>query len=335
VIGVAVFVSVISVNPATANAGFLNFVSDLFNKSFAEEENVAQEVNSQNMKLLEATLSSDPSLARGGGDIMIVGGTALLPEAGPAGTLADIAEQHNFESKISIYVVRQGDSLSQIAKMFGVSVNTIVWGNDIKNGVIAPGQTLAILPISGVSHTVKSGDTVKSIATKYKADIDEIIQYNNLTLTSKLTIGEVVVIPDGEIAAPVKSSGFTAAKLRGSGGPDYGDYYLKPVAGARKTQGLHGYNGIDFGAPVGTPVLAAASGDVIISRGSGWNGGYGQYLVIQHDNNTQTLYSHLSKIVVTEGYRVVRGQVIGYVGSTGKSTGPHLHFEVRGAKNPF
>ena len=107
------------------------------------------------------------------------------------------------------------------------------------------------------------------------------------------------------------------------------------MGNAVKTQGLHGYNGIDLAAPTGTPVLASASGDVIVSRGYGWNGGYGNYIVIKHPNGTQTLYAHLNEVIVSSSWHVVQGQIIGYVGATGKSTGPHLHFEVRGAKNPF
>jgi murein DD-endopeptidase MepM/ murein hydrolase activator NlpD len=108
------------------------------------------------------------------------------------------------------------------------------------------------------------------------------------------------------------------------------------LVGGVRTQGVHGYNAVDLGAAVGTPFMASAAGEVIVARATGWNGGYGQYVVIRHDNGTQTLYSHASGIVVGVGQRVVQGQVIGYVGSTGRSTGPHLHFEIRGGpRNPF
>jgi murein DD-endopeptidase MepM/ murein hydrolase activator NlpD len=107
------------------------------------------------------------------------------------------------------------------------------------------------------------------------------------------------------------------------------------VVVARKSQGIHGYNGVDLAAPTGTQVLAAASGQVLISRFGGWNGGYGNYIVIKHSNGTQTLYAHNSANYVSVGQWVSQGDVIGLVGNTGKSTGSHLHFEVRGAKNPF
>lgn len=108
-----------------------------------------------------------------------------------------------------------------------------------------------------------------------------------------------------------------------------------PIPGATRSQGLHGYNGVDFAAPLGTPVYASDGGAVLVSRSSGWNGGYGLYVVIKHSNGTQTLYAHLSKTAVTAGSSVSQGQVVGYVGNTGRSTGNHLHFEVRGAQNPF
>ncbi|MCR4284096.1 MAG: peptidoglycan DD-metalloendopeptidase family protein [Parcubacteria group bacterium] len=292
--------------------------------------------NLQNMPLLQAALNSDPSPAKGGGDITIINGSALFSDTGPYGSMADIEDAKPESGEISLYVVRDGDSLSQIAKMFNVSISTIIWANDIKKGdLIKPGQTLLILPISGVKYIVKEGDTVKGIATKFKGDADEIIQFNGLADSEKLVVGSEVIIPNGEDSSYVPASSVKTVVVRGSGGPSYSGYYLRPVENAVRSQGLHGYNGVDLAAPTGTPILASAAGDVIVSRSAGWNGGYGKYIVIKHSNGTQTLYSHLSEVIVSTGWHVVQGQIIGYVGSTGKSTGPHLHFEIRGAKNPF
>ena len=110
---------------------------------------------------------------------------------------------------------------------------------------------------------------------------------------------------------------------------------MKPISGGRKSQGIHGHNGVDLAAPVGTPIMASASGKVIISRTGGYNGGYGTYVVISHSNGTQTLYAHMSDNYVTVGESVSQGQTIGEIGMTGRTTGPHIHFEVRGASNPF
>lgn len=322
-------------SPMPASAGFLSFLGDIFGFSGGKPKEVFVE-NLQNIDLLHAALNSDPVPAKGGGDITIINGSALFSDTGPYGSMADIEESKPESGEISLYVVREGDSLSQIAKMFNVSISTIIWANDIKKGdLIKPGQTLLILPISGVKYVVKEGDTVKGIASKFKGDIDEIIQFNGLSDNSKLVVGSEVIIPNGEDSSYVPASSVKTVTIRGSSGPSYVGYYIRPVEDAIKSQGLHGYNGVDLAAPTGTPVLASASGDVIVSRSTGWNGGYGKYVVVKHPNGTQTLYSHLSEVIVSSGWHVVQGQIIGYVGSTGKSTGPHLHFEVRGAKNPF
>ncbi len=298
----------------------------------------APSFNSQNIPLLKANANFDPSPLKGGGDITIVDGSALLAETGPSGTLADIPEGP-VSDQISIYVVRNGDTLSDIAEMFGVSINTIRWANDIKNGVIRPGETLIILPITGIRHSVAKGETIKSIAAKYKGDVNEILQFNNLKSDAALAVGDIVTIPDGEIPAPPAPRKGAASNptepLRNAGGPSYPGYYTSPLPFYHKTQRLHGYNAVDLGAPSGTPIFAAASGQVIVSRQSGWNGGYGNYIVIAHPNGTQTLYSHLSSNLAYSGQYVLQGQTIGYVGLTGKTTGAHLHFEVRGAKNSF
>ncbi len=285
------------------------------------------------MTLLAPAIHTDPNPAKGGGDITIVGGTALLPDAGPSGTIADIEDVHG--TQISTYVVRRGDTISSIAKMFTVSINTVLWANDLKRGaVLKEGDTLVILPVSGIQYTVVKGDTLAGVAKKYKGDIEEIVSYNGLSENAALAVGDVIVIPNGEIASVVSTTG-GASRVKVNL-PSYGGYYAYPLAGAgHKTQGVHGYNGVDIGAPTGTPIYAAAAGDVIIGRDYGWNGGYGKYIVIKHGNGTQTLYAHMNQVIAFAGQTVVQGQLIGYVGNTGRSTGPHLHFEVRGAKNPF
>ncbi len=289
-------------------------------------------LNSQNMSLLESDLALDPNWSRGGGEITVIDGSALEPELGPLGTARDL-EDLPISDQISIYVVRQGDTLSEIAEMFQVSVNTIIWANDLRRAAeIKEGQVLVILPISGVRHVVVKDETLQSIVKKYRGDLEEVIQFNGLETDAVLTVGAVIIIPDGEVSAPATAG--QPRFVRG-GGPEYAGYYLRPIRGGVKTQGLHGYNGVDLATAAGEPIYAAAAGRVIISRTSSWNGGYGNYIAIKHDNGTQTLYAHNQNNIVSVGQTVVQGQVIGYVGSTGKSTGSHVHFEVRGAKNPF
>ncbi|MBI2628282.1 MAG: M23 family metallopeptidase [Candidatus Niyogibacteria bacterium] len=253
---------------------------------------------------------------------------------GPLGSLADVLEEQKKPDQISIYVVREGDTLSQIAKLFNVSVNTIIWANDeIRQGdKIKPGQTLVILPINGIKYIVKKGDTFSKIAKELKGDADEIMEFNGLAKEDELKVGMEIMVPNGEYDLPK----YDFPNSPNAGAKEYAGYYLRPINGGRRTQGLHGYNAVDLAASWGAPVFAAASGDVIISKNQGWNGGYGNYLVIRHPNGTQTLYSHLSKNIVFSGWHVAQGQIIGYVGSTGKSSGPHVHFEIRGGPiNPF
>lgn len=292
---------------------------------------------SQTIQLLESipNAHTPTPYAIGGGDIAIVSESALLSESGPQGTIADIAPSERTGDQISTYVIREGDTLSQIAEMFDVTENTIRWANDLDNRAIAPGMTLAILPIPGVQHTVGSNDTIKSIAKKYNGDVDEIRDFNNLTDDS-LVVGETIMVPYGEIEAPKKSKVTSVSSGGGTtaASPTYSGYFSRPLDGGTRTQGIHGYNAVDLASYVGAPIYAAAAGEVMIAR-TGWNGGYGNYVVIRHDNGSQTLYAHLSSLNVSAGQWVGQGAHIGGLGNTGRSTGPHLHFEIRGASNPF
>lgn len=313
--------------PFRAEASIFSFLSNLFGSAEVKAEEVEQ--NSQNIPLLQAVNSPNQGATSTKDEIVIIGGTSLSPESASP---IDSKDLNN--DQISLYTVRKGDTLPAIAKMFGVSVNTIKWANDIKGNTISVDQTLVILPISGIQHIVKSGDTLQSIAKLHKGDLDEILQYNSLSKDAKLAIGDVVFVPDGEavvsISKPSSGVGRTSPSV-----PVYDGYYMRPLIGGVKSQGIHGRNGVDLASSYGTNILASADGVVLIARGSGYNGGYGLYVVIKHSNGTQTLYGHLSSVLVKAGETVTQGQVIGKMGSTGKSTGTHLHFEIRGARNPF
>lgn len=320
--------------PIAARASIAELISGLVLRPDADSGTGGASDNLQTMTLVSSATNSNPNLSRGGGDITIVDGSALQPDEGPAGTLADIERPKN--QTISIYVVREGDTIGGIAALFGVSPNTIRWANDIKGSTLRVGQTLTILPVTGLRHTVKKGDTLSSIAKQYHADAEEVAQYNGIE--GALAVGSTITIPDGEVVAapaPASTKPSTKPSVSGTSVASAG-YYMRPLSRAVRTQGIHGYNAVDLAAPVGTPILASASGSVIVSREGGWNGGYGSYIVVEHGNGTQTLYSHASSVIVGVGERVVQGQVIGYVGQTGKATGPHLHFEIRnGPRNPF
>ena len=329
-------------HPNSAKASFFSFVSDLF--STPADASETSPLNSQNVTLLKAAVNVDPNPTKIDQLPIIVDSSSLLAEADPTGNGTSTIDTFD-SSQINIYVVREGDTLPQIAKTFGVTDKTIMIANDMTSSKLVEGQRLIILPVSGIQHIVKSGETIQGIAKAYKIDAQEILQYNHIENNSKIAIGDLIFVPSDVMpskSTPAKSSGgnpiLSAPTIGGFASSktliDTIGYFIQPLVNYRKTQALHGHNGIDLAASVGEPILAAASGEVIISR-NGWNGGYGNYIVIQHDNGTQTVYGHASQLLVTEGQFVKQGQKIALVGNTGKSTGPHLHIEVRGGKNPF
>ncbi len=241
---------------------------------------------------------------------------------------------------IDIYTVKDGDTIGQIAQQYGVTIDTILWANEIDDvSRIKPGDTIIILATNGVQHKVVKGDTVESIAKKYKASSEAIISYNGLPANGELTVGDEIVVPDGikeEVVKPratLQKRTYTSIGVAKQVAVSR-SYYGPPTVNYRRSQGLHRTNAVDLAAPMGTPTYASADGRVIIAR-NGWNGGYGKYIVIQHPNGTKTLYAHHSKLLVKTGQKVKKGQQIGKVGSSGRSTGPHIHFEVRGARNPY
>lgn len=310
--------------------------------------------NLQTFALPQPAMNIDPTPARGGGGITIVDNSALLPQEGPSGTIADIEKPAN--PQVSLYIVRSGDTVSSVAKLFKIDQGTILSFNNLKKGArLVEGQDLVILPITSVPYTVRSGDTLASIAKRYGGDQTEIANYNGVDDTT-LAAGDKIIIPNGEVPASAivspspKPSGRSSGHLiplahnphepaHGVGAPGTSAeiaYYEAPLSHYIQTQGIHGYNAVDLGTYEGAPVIAAAGGDVVVAREGGWNGGYGSYVVISHDNGSQTLYSHMSKVAAYDGESVQQGQVIGYVGETGLATGPHLHFEIRnGIRNPF
>ncbi len=328
--------------------------------------------NSQTMALLEANVSSasifqdKPATSNGSAgksadktspidpneDVNIVSDNALLPSTGLTGSADNQEIIDSSAEDTSVYVVRKGDTVSTIASMFDVSVNTILAANDIKKGEkLVEGDVLLILPISGLEHTVTKGQTLKGIANLYKVDITDIALFNGLSEDSTLSVGDKLIVPGGDMAdeggdkpASNLSSAPTRDKNYYVSHPlvNLVGYFINPLPTGHKTQGLHGpgNRGIDIGAPTGTPIYASASGTVLITKtgckvgGRTCGGGYGNMAIIQHPNGTKTLYGHMSKVATFTGAHVTQGQVIGYVGSTGRSTGPHVHFEVFNARNP-
>ncbi len=323
--------------PVSAHAGMLSSFTDKVKAVFlAAPENItAESASSQTMAIFKPVVVDEED-----NDDFSPEEASSSALSATTGALRMSTEDIDFPTTdtISVYEVKKGDTIATVAKLFGVSKNTIMWANDLKSEKLTPGDTLVILPITGVKHTVKKGDTVGSIAKKYKGDVDDIAKYNGIPADAKLAIGDVVIVPEGEIAvAPAKTVKKAGASkvLDSYANTASSGFLVRPLVGGRKTQGIHGHNGVDIAASIGTPVLASAGGQVISAKSTGYNGGYGSMIIISHAGNIQTVYGHLSAVNVSVGQTVSQGQVIGAVGNSGKSTGPHLHFEVRGAKNPF
>lgn len=333
--------------PVSVHAGMLSAFTEKVKAVFLRSpENISSEASatSQTMAVFKPVVVGQDNTM----DIIDTSSSSAALSA-TTGSLRVSTEDIVFPTNdtISVYEIKNGDTLATIAKLFGVSKNTIIWANDLKGEKLIPGQSIIILPITGVRHTVRSGDTLATIAKKYKGDMNDIAKYNGITEDSALTAGDVVIVPEGEIAVSVTPSSKGSKKSFSGSVSTYerlletysystpSGFLIRPISGGRKTQGLHGHNGVDIGASVGTPVYASADGTVIAARSSGYNGGYGSMIIISHDGNVQTVYGHLSAVDVTAGQHISQGDMIGAVGNSGKSTGPHLHFEVRGAKNPF
>ena len=228
------------------------------------------------------------------------------------------------------YTVRKGDTVKEIAMYFGVSVDTIVLENNLTSRQkLQRGQQLIILPVSGVRHEVKRDESLEEIAVRYNVEVGEIISYNKL-VHGAIKEGDVLILPDATMPYTKKDivSSKNVINIRG--------YFRAPADGYN--QGiLHGNNGVDIANTCGSNIVAAAEGLVLEAK-SGWNGGYGNYVKIEHPNGVFTKYTHLAGLVVGYGDYVAKGQNIALMGNTGKTHGPtgcHLHFEVLGAKNPF
>jgi lysostaphin len=256
------------------------------------------------------------------------------------GDAQDYAEESASGKAISEYEVKEGDTILTLAEKFGVSSDTILWANDLSKGAtVKPGQKLIIPPVTGVVHYAVSGDTIAKIAQIYKASVQDIVAFNELSGEEDIFIGDVLVVPGGKVipVATSKKYAQTPTQSAGAGIALTGNYFLCPVgAPCRKTQGTHFRNAVDLTAGYcGAPIYAAASGTVSKAK-LGWNGGAGNNITISHMGGTIiTHYYHLQSLLVSQGQEVKKGDVVGLMGTTGKSTGCHLHFEVIGATNPF
>lgn len=245
-------------------------------------------------------------------------------------------------STVTKYTVKSGDTLSNIGQKFGVTTGTIRYANNMgESDFLRVGQELSIPPVSGVVYKVASGDTIKSIANKFAVSEQAIADFNYLAAPFTLNTGQELILPDAKIPQPVVASSFNPNLGNTAGGYDTSAYGFIPNAGSGKrgsgqfvwptvsryiSQYFSWYHpAIDIAVP--GPIFAADAGVVV--RSGWWAGGYGFAIQIDHRNGYATTYAHMSRLDVKVGDSVERGQTIGMMGSTGRSTGPHVHFTVQ------
>ncbi|MCR4939632.1 MAG: M23 family metallopeptidase [Treponemataceae bacterium] len=248
-------------------------------------------------------------------------------EVSDDGTIADVTVSLPFSRAVeySEYVVASGDNITNISRKYGLSnISTLISVNNIENvRKLWVGQKLKIPSMDGIAYKVGSGDTLASLSAKYGISVEDILDVNELT-SDILYPGSVLFIPGGKL---------DSESLKKS----LGELWIKPLACSYRVTSQFGYRadpftgvrsyhtGIDLAVSAGTPIRACMGGTVSTA---GWSNIYGNYVIISHSNGYQTLYAHMTKYTVTKGEKVNQGQNIGYVGSTGYSTGPHLHFSV-------
>lgn len=245
-----------------------------------------------------------------------------------------IIGDREYRDSIIQYDVQEGDTVSSIAQKFGISTDTIRWANDLTSkDSIKIGQTLDILPIIGIAHKVKKGDTVYSIAKKYDIDAQGIVNYPFNTFsndeTFELAIGQLVMVPEGVMPEAVLWSPSVRTKqiTPNAGTVVASGRFVWPTNGII-TQNFYWYHkALDIANASAPPIVAVDAGTVVVA---GWvdNYGFGNRVVVDHGNGYRTTYAHMSRIHVVVGQTVNRGDQLGVMGSTGRSTGTHLHFEI-------
>jgi murein DD-endopeptidase MepM/ murein hydrolase activator NlpD len=295
-------------------------------------------------------------------------GTASLPALvapgiDPSGIVRKVSlgtsVDTNTQYKVVQYSIKRGDTVSSIAGDYKIKSATLMWANDklMQSGPnsLKVGQVILVPPVDGVLYKWKTGDTLKAVADQFGAATDDILLWpgNNIDLTNPvIDPNTLVMIPGGKsddinwvsVSYGNGSSGTSTGSSTtcGNVGPVGGGGTLSWPSPYHYVNGGNNFSSthlaVDFYAPEGTPISAADNGVVVWSSFGQWNGGYGNVVMIDHRNGFKTLYGHLSQVNVSLCQPVYTGQVIGLSGSTGNSTGAHLHFEVRhggGFMNPW
>jgi len=242
------------------------------------------------------------------------------------------------------YKIESGDTLYSIGEKFKISADALKYVNNLSdNSILKVGQDITVPPVAGLIHTVERGDTLTSIALKYDVPAQAVADFNYILDTSTLALGTELVIPGGKVpkVVPVYTlySGAPSTGDSSAANADKG-FCVWPSTVRVVTQYYSWYhNGVDIATPhniSSPPLLACTSGTVVRA---GWDPfGLGLHVRIDHGGGYETVYGHMSRIDVSYGQQVSRGDVIGLMGNTGRSTGPHVHFIVKYngiAQDPF
>lgn len=258
----------------------------------------------------------------------------------PSEVLSSISEVDVFQTQVSAkprdrtvtYTVEKGDTLSTIADKFSVSTDTIRWANNLTSDALTVGSDLSIPPVTGMMHRVERGETVYTIAKKYDTETQKIINFpfNDYADLERFTLveGQMLVVPDGvKPKAPIRSPRPTPRFIASSSVSESSAGFIWPTTGNVTQYPVWYHNAVDIANRNEPDVAAAKSGRVKSAFCQA--GGYGCHVVVDHGNGEETLYGHLKKFYAQEGESVSSGQTIGQMGSTGRSSGTHLHFEVR------
>jgi murein DD-endopeptidase MepM/ murein hydrolase activator NlpD len=340
---------------ALPNHALASFFSDLITKVFGSETQSLSIVspnedvhNSQNVPLLESSIN--PDLKNIQDEPILLKDETVLSNDGALGVDSEL-EKYDSSTKIITYTVKKGDTLEEISKDLKVSQDSIISSNaDLKKSdLLKIGQKLVIFTLKSTADdkAAKKEDTITKKDEKKVAKAETPVEKVPAKEEAPKPVEEVKVVvpppqsaPQPEITNTIPVVPEVQAQPEGPSGQngtiDGGYIWPFPAGTGRVSQGRHGDNAYDFSAPKGTPIYAVQSGTVFIAHPTGYNGGYGLYVVINFDDGRQAIFGHMSKVLVEEGQVVKQGEVIGLVGSTGKSTGPHVHIGFHGElSNPY
>lgn len=330
-----------------------SLVSQIFNPN--EETTVtADEYVRPQLSYIDTSASVRQTVGIDGSVVVEVSDSVVAGTSGSALVKANVIDDGTSaqarRTEIVQHIVQGGETISTIAEQYGITTQTVLSANNLTDSTargVRPGDSLYILPVSGVPHTVGSGETIQGIADKYDAEVEEILEYNDFDSGADLIAGVEIIVPGGSQPAPVPepttrlasitsvfSGGTSSAPAASTGGgtpaPNAAvntSTKLQWPTTTRRISQYYGYrhNGLDIDGEFGDPIYAADGGRVTTA---GWGGAYGLQVVIDHGNGVVTRYAHLQTLYVSAGQSVSRAQTLGEQGSTGRSSGSHLHYEV-------